>query len=44
MKNVLWSMSDKIQPRKCAVIEAVNDELINTCQVKHSRHRSFGNL
>ena len=37
-------MSDKIQPRKRAVIETVNDELKNTCQVKHYSQRSFGNF
>lgn len=44
MKNCLMQMSDKILLRKRAVIETVNDELKNICQVEHSRHRSFGNF
>lgn len=40
MKNSLMSMSDKILLRKRSVIETVNDELKNLCQVEHSRHRS----
>ena len=35
------SMHDKITLRKRSVIETVNDELKNICQVEHSRHRSF---
>ena len=30
--------------RKRSVIETVNDELKNICQVEHSRHRSFVNF
>ena len=44
MKNVLMTMSDKILLRKRSVIETVNDELKNICQIEHSRHRSFGNF
>ncbi len=44
MKNCLMQMSDKILLRKRAVIETINDELKNICQVEHSRHRSFGNF
>lgn len=44
MKNCLMEMSDKILLRKRSVIETVNDELKNICQVEHSRHRSFGNF
>lgn len=44
MKNVLMSMSDKIMLRKRALIETVNDELKNICQIEHSRHRSFTNF
>jgi hypothetical protein len=44
MKNCLMQMSDKILLRKRSVIETVNDELKNICQVEHSRHRSFGNF
>ena len=41
MKNSLMTMNDKIMLRKRSVIETVNDELKNICQVEHSRHRSF---
>ena len=44
MKNVLMEMKDKILLRKRSVIETVNDELKNLCQVEHSRHRSFANF
>ena len=44
MKNCLMEMSDKILLRKRSVIETVNDELKNICQIEHSRHRSFGNF
>ena len=44
MKNSLMTMHDKIMLRKRSVIETVNDELKNMCQVEHSRHRSFVNF
>jgi hypothetical protein len=44
MKNTLMELKDKIMLRKRSVIETVNDELKNMCQVEHSRHRSFGNF
>lgn len=44
MKNCLMEMKDKIMLRKRAVIETINDELKNMCQIEHSRHRSFGNF
>ncbi len=44
MKNSLMTMGDKILLRKRSIIETVNDELKNICQVEHSRHRSFGNF
>lgn len=44
MKNSLMSMNDKIMLRKRSVIETVNDELKNICQIEHSRHRSFINF
>lgn len=44
MKNSIMSMCDKINLRKRSVIETVNDELKNMCQVEHSRHRSVGNF
>lgn len=44
MKNSLMSLSDKIMLRKRSVIETVNDELKNICQLEHSRHRSLANF
>jgi len=44
MKNCLMELKDKIMLRKRSVIETINDELKNMCQVEHSRHRSFGNF
>ena len=44
MKNSLMTMTDKILLRKRSVIETVNDELKNICQVEHSRHRSVVNF
>ncbi len=37
-------MFDKIMLRKRSIIETINDELKNICQVEHSRHRSFTNF
>ena len=44
MKNLLMSLYDKILLRKKAVIETVNDELKNICQIDHTRHRSVNNF
>jgi hypothetical protein len=44
MKNSLMSIGDKIYLRKHALIETVNDELKNICQVEHTRHRCFVNF
>ena len=44
MKNQLMTLKDKILLRKRSVIETVNDELKNICQVEHSRHRSINNF
>jgi hypothetical protein len=44
MKNRLVKMVDKILLRKRAMIESVNDQLKNICQVEHSRHRSRFNF
>ena len=37
-------MADKIALRKRALIESVNDELKNICQIEHTSHRSFENM
>lgn len=44
MKEKFLPILDKILLRKRAVIESVNDELKNTCQIEHSRHRSHHNF
>lgn len=44
MKNCLLELKDKILLRKRSIIETINDELKNICQVEHSRHRSFENF
>lgn len=44
MKNSLMNIYDKICLRKRAVIETVNDELKNNCQIEHTRHRSVDNF
>ena len=44
MKNQLMTMHDKIMLRKRSIIETINDELKNICQIEHSRHRSFANF
>lgn len=41
MKNSLMNLHDKLILRKRAVIETVNDELKNVCQIEHTRHRSI---
>jgi hypothetical protein len=40
MKNALMPLLDKILLRKRPLIETVNDQLKNICQIEHSRHRS----
>ena len=44
MKNHIMKMEDKILLRKRAIIETINDELKNHCQVEHTRHRSVNNF
>jgi hypothetical protein len=44
MKNSIMLLKDKIILRKRALIETVNDELKNVCQIEHTRHRSFENF
>lgn len=44
MKNGLMKLMDKILLRKRAIIESVNDQLKNICQIEHSRHRSRFNF
>jgi hypothetical protein len=44
MKNRLMSLYDKIMLRKRSVIETINDQLKNICEIEHSRHRSVHNF
>lgn len=44
MKNKLLPLIDKVLLRKRALIETVNDQLKNICQIEHTRHRSFFNF
>lgn len=44
MKNSLMLLSNRIMLRKRALIESVNDELKNMCQIEHTRHWSFDNF
>lgn len=41
MKKQALSNEEKVLLRKRSVIETVNDELKNICQVEHTRHRSI---
>ncbi len=40
MRNRLLDWSDELLLRKRAIIETINDQLKNICQIEHSRHRS----
>ena len=40
MKNKLMPLIDKILLRKRCIIETINDQLKNVCQIEHTRHRS----
>ena len=44
MKGGELPLQDRLMLRKRAVIESVNDELKNICQIEHTRHRCFTNL
>ena len=44
MKQRLVKLMDKILLRKRSLIESVNDQLKNICQIEHSRHRSCWNF
>lgn len=44
MKNRLLPMMDKIMLRGRSIIETINDQLKNTQQIEHSRHRSPDNF
>lgn len=40
MRPVLLPPADKLLLRKRAIIESINDQLKNICQIEHTRHRS----
>ena len=44
MKNKLMPLMDKILLRKRAIIETINDQLKNICNIEHTRHRSILNF
>jgi len=44
MKNKLMDMQEKVLLRKRSLIETVNDQLKNICQIEHTRHRSPANF
>ena len=44
MKNKFIPLFDKLLLRKRAIVESVNDQLKNICQVEHTRHRSIWNF
>ena len=44
MKNRLMNFYDRIMLRKRSIIETINDELKNICEVAHTRHRSMHNF
>jgi hypothetical protein len=44
MKAGELPLQDRLMLRKRAVIESVNDELKNICQIEHTRHRCFTNF
>lgn len=44
MKGGELPLQDRVMLRKRAVIESVNDELKNICQIEHTRHRCFANF
>ena len=42
--NALMLQHEKIMLRKRSLIETVNDQLKNICQIEHTRHRCFPNF
>ncbi len=44
MKGGELPLQDRLMLRKKAVIESVNDEIKNICQIEHTRHRCFANF
>ena len=44
MANRLMAVEEKILLRKRSLIETVDDQLKNVCQIEHTRHRSPANF
>lgn len=44
MTNKLMEITEKLLLRKRSLIETINDQLKNVCQIEHSRHRSPANF
>ena len=44
MKNTLMDTAEKLLLRKRSLIETINDQLKNVCQIEHTRHRSPTNF
>jgi hypothetical protein len=44
MKNMLMDAAEKLLLRKRSLIETINDQLKNGCQIEHTRHRSPTNF
>lgn len=44
LKNRFLTVFDQIMLRKRALIETINDQLKNICQIEHTRHRSTVNF
>ncbi|GHV52612.1 hypothetical protein FACS1894181_15830 [Bacteroidia bacterium] len=44
MKNALMLIHDKIILRRRAIIETINDQLKNICQIEYTRHHCFTNF
>lgn len=40
MNNMLMDQTEKLLLRKRSLIETINDQLKNVCQIEHTRHRS----
>lgn len=41
MKRILWTPFEKYLLQRRSLIETVNDQLKNLCQIEHTRHRSL---
>ena len=44
MKNKLMTMEDRILLNKRGIIETINDQIKNLCNIEHTRHRSVYNF